>query len=113
MNFFNFNEFVNQKQVLFNSISQEFKNSLEDISNEILKKSSNVYVVDKIEGNIVVCENLSTREVENIQSFDMPKNFKEGDCLVKLNGKFVVDEKLTTDRKNIIKNKFDRLQNDK
>lgn len=111
MNIFNFNEFIEQKQLVFNDMQKELRNALDDVSNSILNRmvSNDVYVVDKIEDDVLVCENLFTKEMISIDKTNVDKRVKEGDCIIKQEDKYSFSEKLTYDRKNHIQKKARRV----
>lgn len=66
------------------------QNFLKQIA-ERLEKMEEVLVVDRIEGNIAICENRKTREKQDIDMADLPKDIKEGSILKWQNGKYKVD----------------------
>ena len=41
------------------------------------------YIVDRIEGNMVVCENQETKKMENLPKSMFPENIKEGSVIEK------------------------------
>lgn len=61
------------------------------------------YIVDRIEGNLVLCENEQGRIV-NITSSKIKGNPKEGDILIEENNIFYIDQQLTKKRKEYIEN---------
>ncbi len=60
------------------------------------------YIIDKIEKNIVVCENQRTKKIEHFEIEQFPKDIKEGDCVLLKNEKFEKDEQETKKRKEYI-----------
>lgn len=58
-------------------------------------------VIDRFEGNFVVCED-ENKNIVNIKKEDIPKEVKEGDILVEKNGKYVIDYVKIKDRKKYI-----------
>ena len=55
-------------------------------------------VVEKISENMAFCEN-SNRETVKIPLNELPECVKENDCIVLLNGVYVIDKELTDKRK--------------
>lgn len=69
------------------------------------------FIVDRIEGDIAVCQNFFTEKFINIKKEQIDINFNEGDVLIfneSLN-KFIVDKDETNKRKEEIKKKFFNL----
>lgn len=58
---------------------------------ERLEKMEEVLVVDRIEGDIAVCENRKTKKIQNINIADLPQNVEEGTALKWQNGKYEID----------------------
>lgn len=66
-------------------------------------------VIDRIEGEIAVCENRSNGVMINIQLKKLPENVKEGSVIKYFDGKYRLD---SNEQKNIedrIKDKMDSL----
>ena len=66
-------------------------------------------VVDRIEGDIAVCENRANGVIINIQISKLPENIREGSILKYYDGKYRLD---FDEQKNIedrIKDKMDSL----
>ena len=66
-------------------------------------------VVDRIEGDIAVCENRSNGVMINIQLDKLPENVKEGSVIKYFDGKYKID---SDEQKNIedrINDKMDSL----
>lgn len=58
---------------------------------ERLEKMEEILVVDRIEGDIAVCENRKTKKMQNIDIADLPKDAEEGSVLKWQNGKYEID----------------------
>lgn len=58
---------------------------------ERLERMEEVLVVDRIEGNIAVCENRKTGKMQNIHRAELPKDIQEGNILKWQNGKYEID----------------------
>ena len=50
-----------------------------------------IWVVDRFEGEYVICENRNTKEKLEIQKEKLPKEIKEGSVLNYKEGKFSID----------------------
>lgn len=66
---------------------QEFLSQLA----ERLEKMEQVLVVDRIEGQIAVCENRKNGKMQEINTADLPKDIKEGTVLKWRDGKYEID----------------------
>ena len=67
------------------------------------------YVVDRIEGDIVVLQDLSTKKMKNVEKDLLPK-VKEGDALKYENKEYTLDNETKSKREEDIKAKFERLK---
>ncbi len=69
-------------------------NWLQDFIKELserLEKMEETLVVDRIEGNIAVCENRKTGKMKNLSISNLPEDIKEG-CILKWeNGAYKID----------------------
>lgn len=70
-----------------------------------------IYVVDRIENDIAVLENTTTKETKDVELNKLPCNLKEGNVLKYENNTYTLDETLEQERKNAILEKFNRLKN--
>ena len=68
------------------------------------------YAVDRIEGNIAVCENLDTKETIEIELSLLPKRVKDGTILIYENNKYKIDKEEEEKRRRAILEKFNRLK---
>ena len=66
------------------------------------------YIIDRIEGNIAVCEDENGNFVE-IDILSLPSNIKEGDCIKFENSKYILDEKYAEERRKNIRKKMNNL----
>ena len=66
------------------------------------------YIIDRIEGNIAICENENGNFLE-IDILSLPSNIKEGDCIKFENSKYTVDEKYAEERRKNIRKKMNNL----
>lgn len=69
------------------------------------------YSVDRFEDDIAVLEDRKTGKIKNIAQKDLPDNVEEGTILKCINGKFVIDEELTRNERDKIKEQMDNLWN--
>ena len=66
------------------------------------------YSVDRIENNIIVLQNLDTKEIKEVKlSFKV----KEGDILIYKDNKYIKDDNLKNDRLKMLEEKLKRVQN--
>ena len=70
-----------------------------------------MYVIDRIEKNIVILENRTNNEMTEINIDKLPKNIKEGDIITLSNNEYVKEIEKTKLIKNNIRNRFNRLKN--
>ena len=68
------------------------------------------YAVDRIEGNIIVLENINTKEIKEINKKSISFKVNDGDILVLKNNKYYKDDKSKEERLKIIKEKLDKLK---
>lgn len=64
------------------------------------------YIVEKIEEDIVRLENQKTGKYKNINISKLPKELKEGDCLIYSKGTYIIDNEEKAKRQSIIEQKF-------
>ena len=60
------------------------------------------YIIDRIENNIVICENQETKKMENFDKSMFPEQIKDGDVVIRENDTFRIDEEETENRKEFI-----------
>ena len=70
-----------------------------------------MYIVDRIEENLVILESRTIRRMEEIEIYKFPKNIKEGDIVDYIDNKYVINKEKTIETKNNIRNRFNRLKN--
>ena len=68
------------------------------------------YSVDRIINNIVVLENLDTKELLEIDIEKLPKNIKDGTILKLENNQYLLDEITQKTREETIREKMERLK---
>lgn len=67
------------------------------------------YIVDRIEKNIVICENQETKKMEKFEKTSFPKEIKEGDSVILQGNRFEIDKKDTEKRKKEIDDLMKKL----
>lgn len=75
-------------------------------------KEKNIWVIDRIEGNIAICENRLTKEMIELNLNVLPENIKEATVLCFKNGKYEVDEELQNEIERNIQELTDELFED-
>ena len=76
---------------------------------ERLEKMEENYTVDRLEDELAVCENRNTKEMIEILRKDLPEGTKEGDLLVRREGKYYLCEKEQQETERRINEKMNRL----
>jgi len=67
------------------------------------------YAIDRFEGSIAVCNDISTGENIEIDKNNIPKEAKEGDIIEKTENSFVLNKNLTEDRYKHISERMNKL----
>lgn len=70
----------------------------------------NAFAVERIEGNIVILENIKTGEQKKVDKTNLPA-VKEGNIVVFDGSGYKVDKQLEESRKSALKDKMERLKN--
>ena len=68
------------------------------------------YSVDRIEDNIIILQDLDTKEIKEVLKKDIGIRVKDGDILVYKDNKYKKDNKLKEDRIKIIQEKLNKLK---
>lgn len=82
------------KEKLGLGVGKTVQNWLQDFLKQLserLEKMEEVLVVDRIEGDIAVCENRKNGKMHNVSLSDLPKNIQEGNVLKWKDGKYEID----------------------
>lgn len=82
------------KEKLGLGLGQTIQNLLQEFIKQLserLEKMEKVLVVDRIEGNIAVCENRENGKMQDVSLSDLPKDIKEGSILKWKEGKYEID----------------------
>ena len=67
------------------------------------------YIVDRIEENIVICENQETKKIEEFEKINFSEEIKDGDVVILENNKFKIDRKETDKRTEEINDLMKKL----
>ena len=67
------------------------------------------YIIDRIENNMVICENQETKKMEIFDNSMFPEQIKDGDVVIRENDTFRIDEEETENRKEYIENLMRKL----
>lgn len=68
------------------------------------------YAVDRIEDNIVVLEDINTKEKQEVQKGLLPSNIKDGTILIFENNEYKLDLNEEELRRKKIQERFNRLR---
>lgn len=68
------------------------------------------YAVDKIEGNIIVLENIKNNKIKEINLKEVNFEVKESDILVFKNNKYIKDESIKNERYNMLRERLEKLK---
>ncbi len=68
------------------------------------------YAIDKIENNIALLEELSTKEKKEVSVFLLPSSINEGSILTFQDGVYIIDKNTEKERRNKLQDKFNRLK---
>ena len=67
-----------------------------------------MYIIDRIEGNIVVCE-LEDKSIKTERLELFPDNIQPGDVVYEIDGRYEIEDKVTKERKRRIQQLMDDL----
>lgn len=68
-------------------------------------------VVDRIVNEIIVCQDLETKMMFELESKSLDFKVNDGDVITLVNGKYVLNNDLKKERVNIIKEKINKAKN--
>ncbi len=68
------------------------------------------YSVDRIEDNIIILQDLDTKEIKEVSKKDISIRDKDGDILVYKDNKYKKDINLKEDRIKLIQEKLNKLK---
>ena len=64
------------------------------------------FIIDRIEGQIAVCENIETKEIVNISIHNLPEEARrDGACIYEENGEYREDKAFEEERRQRIEEK--------
>ena len=69
-----------------------------------------MYAIEKIENNLVIAEDLETKEQITIPQKDFTFSIKEGTLLDIKNNKIIKQEKLEDERRKLLRERMERLK---
>ena len=69
------------------------------------------YAVDRIEGKIIVLENINTKEIKEVNKQELGFNVSDGDIIIYKDNKYYKDDKAKQERINMLREKMNRLKN--
>lgn len=100
---------------LFQNIANEIKKiDVNEFINEIkerLEKMEEELVIDRFEGNVVVCEDRKTGKKIEILRENLEEGLKEGDIIKEEKGKYVQANELQEETEKRIQEKMNKLWN--
>ncbi len=72
--------------------------------------SDKMYAIEKIENNLVIAEDLETKEQITIPQKDFTFSIKEGTLFDIKNNKIIKQEKLEDERRKLLRERMERLK---
>lgn len=72
--------------------------------------SDKMYAIEKIENNLVIAEDLETKEQITIPQKDFTFSIKEGTMFDIKNNKIIKQEKLEEERRKLLRERMERLK---
>ena len=69
------------------------------------------YSVDRVEENIIILQDLKTKEIKEINKKELKLKVNDGDILIYKDNKYYKDEKSKEDRLKDLKEKLNRVKN--
>lgn len=98
-------ELFQDNQNFVSNFIKEMEGKLQNM-NEIKE-----YTIDRLEGNIAVCEDRDTKEMVNIKIKELPLGIKEGSILTYKNGEFTINKEKEQEISERISQKMNNLWN--
>lgn len=68
------------------------------------------YCIDRIEGEIAILEELTTKEIIEVNINQLPPNIKETNIVTLINDTYILDEVEEEQRRNSIQSRFNKLR---
>lgn len=69
------------------------------------------YIIDRIENDLVICENQETKKMEEFSKSMFQEDIKDGDVVIKEGNSFKIDKEETASRKKHIEDLMKKLMN--
>ncbi len=69
------------------------------------------YIIDRIENDLVICENQETKKMEEFPKSMFQEDIKDGDIVIREGDLFKIDEEETASRKKHIEELMNKLMN--
>ena len=92
---------------IIDTFIKELEKGLERMNNRDIKEIT----IDRFENDIAVCENRQTKEMINVKAEELPEGAREGNILIRKEGKFVLNQGKEQEISERIKEKMDNLWN--
>ena len=87
-------------------ILDKYYNNLQNLK---LNDNSNIYSVDRFEGDFAILENRKTEKISNVKINKLPNDVKEGSILRYIDGIYTIDKELTDTITKNLQNQFNPL----
>lgn len=68
------------------------------------------YSVDRVEDNIIVLQNINTKEIIEINKKDINFKVVDGDIIIFKDNKYIKEERLKEDRLRLIQEKLNKVK---
>lgn len=68
------------------------------------------YAIDRIEENIVILEDINSKEKKEVNINKLPNNIQEGNIVICEDDKYILDEQEENIRRKRIMDKFNKLK---
>ncbi len=68
------------------------------------------YAVDRIEGDIIILENLETKEKKEVQKSELPNTIKESNIVIESNNTYSISQEEENERLKLIQEKFNKIK---
>lgn len=107
------NNFEDREKDLINNLNNDerklhINNFLNQIKEKMHLMQKEIWVIDRFEENIAICENRQTKEIKKIAIDKLPENIQEGSVLNYKNGEYFLDFE---EEKNIEKRIEEKMKN--
>lgn len=100
---------LNLFQSMVNEIKKiEIGDFIKEVSERFYKMEEEL-VIDRFEGNIVICQDRKTGKIKEIEREDIEEGLKEGSLIKEEKGKYVLAIEKQGEIENRIKNKMEQV----